>query len=161
MDELWAHLDTDLERLAFQDGISESDPVKLIAATKSLTVTTVHPALYVVSLHETKQFPQETVKAFSAQVRGMAKNCKLTKTCMAVACTESVSITEETRYHVILAGIHDETLKKKTLTQAMICIVTDLPTLPEYAEAEKGAKHKTPTRTISASTQKPIQKPQN
>ena len=81
LDEIWACLDSDLERLAFQDGMEENDPEKLLPAVKTLAVTTVHPALHVVSLHEMRQMPDETDKAFSARVRGVAKNCNLTKQC--------------------------------------------------------------------------------
>ena len=157
-DELWACLDVDLERLAFQDGISESEPDKLIAAIKSLAVTTVHPALHVVALHDTKQLQDETVKSFSARVRGLAKNCNLTKNCPKTTCGENVSFIEETCYHVVLAGIHDETLKEKILTQAMMGSVTNLSSLLEYAAAEEGAKQKTPIRTVAALTQKPPQR---
>lgn len=149
IDELWACLETDLERLAFQDGLDETDPDKLLDAIKSLAVTTVHPAIHVVSLHETKQRPDETVKAFSARVKGVAKNCNLKKTCPKSGCSEMVSFTEETCYHVVLAGIHNEELREKVLTQAMVGSVKNLSTLIEYATAEESSKHKTPTRTVA------------
>ena len=120
IDEIWAFLDAELERLAFQDGIDDKNPEDLMKAIKLLAVTTVHPALHVVSLHETKQLPEETVKAFSARVRGVAKNCNLTKTCGNKGCNESVSFVEETCYHVVLTGIHDNEMKEKVLAQAML-----------------------------------------
>ena len=147
IDEIWACLESDLERLAFQDGLDESDPDKLLAAIKALAVTTVHPALHVVSLHETKQLRDETVKAFSTRARGVAKNCKLEKQCTKLGCDEMISFTEETCYHVVLAGIYEETLREKILTQAMVGSVKNLPTLIEYATAEESAKQKTPPRT--------------
>ena len=67
VDELWACLDSDLERLAFQDGMSHTDPDNLLQAIKTLAVTTVHPALHVVSLHETKQNQNEPIKSFCAR----------------------------------------------------------------------------------------------
>ena len=111
-----ACLDTDLEQLAFQDGLDESDPTKLLDAIKTLAVTTVHPALHVVSLHEMKQLPDETDKVFSARVRGVAKNCNLKKQCSRADCSETVSFTEETCYHVVLTGVHNEELKEKILS---------------------------------------------
>ena len=87
VDEIWACLDTDLERLAFQDGMEETEPQKLLDAIKALAVTTVHPALHVVSLHGMKQLPDETVKAFSARVKGVAKNCNLKKQCSKPDCS--------------------------------------------------------------------------
>ena len=126
-----------MERLAFQDGLIETDPKQLLSAIKNLTVTTVHPALHVVSLHETKQRQDENVKACCARIRGIATNCKLEKTCSKPNCTETVSFAEETCYHVALAGLHDESLREKVLTQAMVCTVTNLPILIEYAVAEE------------------------
>ena len=96
IDELWACLDSDMERLAFQDGISETNPDRLLAQINDLAVTTVHPSLHVVELHEAKQSSDETVKAFSARVRGIAANCQLSKICTKRGCTESVSFLEET-----------------------------------------------------------------
>ena len=58
-DEIWACLDSDLERLAFQDGLTETDPTQLLQAVKNLAVTTVHPALHVVALHETRRLISE------------------------------------------------------------------------------------------------------
>ena len=154
LDEIWACLDSDLERLAFQDGMEENDPEKLLAAVKTLAVTTVHPALHVVSLHEMRQMPDETVKAFSARVRGVAKNCNLTKQCSKQNCSETISFTEETCYHVVLAGIHNEELREKILSQAMVGSVKNMSTLLEYAAAEEAAKQKSPPRTVSAMSPK-------
>ena len=63
IDELWACLDSEMERLAFQDGIKDQDLSNLLAKIKTLAVTTVHPSLHVVELHEAKQLSGETVKA--------------------------------------------------------------------------------------------------
>ena len=150
IDELWACLDSDRGRLAFQDGISETNPDRLLAQIKDLAVTTVHPSLHVVELHEAKQSSDETVKAFSARVRGIAANCQLSKTCTKRGCTESVSFLEETCYHAVLTGILNEELREKILTQAMMGTVSNLPTLLEYAAAEEAAKQKTPPRNVAA-----------
>ena len=150
IDELWACLDQDLERLAFQDGMSHTNHDDLLAAVKALAVTTVHPALHVVSLHETKQLSGETIKAFCARVRGIAQNCKLEKECSKSNCSEKVSFTEETCFHVVLTGLIDEDIREKVLTQAMVGTVKDLPTLIEYVVAEESAKHKSPPRNLAA-----------
>ena len=140
--------------------MDESDPTKLLDAIKTLAVTTVHPALHVVSLHEMKQLPDETVKVFSARVRGVAKNCNLKKQYSRADCSETVSFTEETCYHVVLTGVHNEELKEKILTQAMVGSVKNMPTLLEYVAAKEAAKQSSPPRNISAVSPKSAQKPQ-
>ena len=105
-------------------------------------MTTVHQSLHVVELHKAKQNTEETVKAFSARVRGIAKNCGLSKTCTKTGCSETVSYLEETCYHVVMAGILDDDLRQKILTQAMMGTVNNLPTLLEYAAAEEAARVK-------------------
>ena len=105
LDELWATLDSEMERLAFQDGIEETDPDALLLMFKKLAVTTIHPSLHVVTLHNLKQNQDETVKAFSARVRGIAKNCELQKKCSKTGCSEAVSFLEETCYHVVMTGL--------------------------------------------------------
>ena len=150
IDELWACLDSEMERLAFQDGIKDQDLSNLLAKIKTLAVTTVHPSLHVVELHEAKQLSGETVKAFSARVRGIAANCQLNKTCSRSGCGETVSFLEETCYHAVLTGILNDDLREKVLTQAMIGTVTNLPTLLEFTAAEEASKQKTPSRNVNA-----------
>ena len=158
IDEVWACLDADLERLAFQDGIHSTNGEELLQKIKSLAVSTVHPSLHVVNLHSLQQSDSETVKAFSARVRGVAKNCNLTKQCTSASCTENVSFEEETCYHVTMTGIRHEELKEKILTQAMIGGVKDLPSLLEYATAEESAKLRHPVRAVAAVTKQGSQK---
>ena len=153
-DEIWACLDADIERLAFQDGLSSSDPTTLLEHVRNLAVTTVYPALHVVSLHEKKQSADESIKQFSARVRGIAKNGKLSKQCTKTGCQEQVSFIEETCCYVVMTGIHSEDLKEKVLTQAMIGNVKDLASLIEYAVAEESAKQKTPPRSLAAISRK-------
>ena len=94
-----------MERLAFQDGIKDQDLSNLLAKIKTLAVTTVHPSLHVVELHEAKQLCGETVKDFSARVRGIAANCQLNKMCSRyagtsmkfVACSDSSVFQNTTR----------------------------------------------------------------
>ena len=150
VDELWACLDPDIERLAFQDGINETDPDNLLTAIKQLAVTTIHPSLHVITLHEAKQSSEENVKSFSARVHGIAKNCELTKRCTKQGCSEQVSFLEETCYHTEITGILYDDLRQKILTQAMIGTVKDLPTLLEFATAEEASKQKTPIRSVAA-----------
>ena len=149
LDELWASLDAEMERLAFQDGIEDKDPDTLLSRFKRLAVTTVHPSLHVVTLHNLKQNSDENVKAFAARVRGIAKNCELKKTCSKTGCNEAVSFLEETCYHVVMTGLISEELQGKVLTQAMIGTVKDLPTLVEYVTAEESSKMKSPTRVAA------------
>ena len=150
IDELWACLEPDIERLAFQDGINETDHERLLTAVKQLAVTTIHPSLHVITLHEAKQSSEENVKSFSARVRGIAKNCELTKVCPKQGCLEQVSFLEETCYHTVITGILDDDLRQKILTQAMTGTVKDLPTLLEFAAAEEASRQKTPVRSVNA-----------
>ena len=147
--------------MAFQDGISHTDPKDLLNAFKTLAVTTVHPALHVVSLHETKQLSEESVKAFCARVKGIARNCNLEKLCTKALCNESVSFVEETCFHVVLTGLLDQDIKEKVLTQAMVGNVKDLPTLVEYVSAEESARQKAPPRNVAAMSGKDVPQKQS
>ena len=148
-DELWACLDDDMERLAFQDGLNTLNSDELLSSIKRLAVTTLHPSLHVVALHNLSQHSDESTKAFSARVRGVAVNCNLVKQCSATSCTENVSFVNETCYHVVMAGIASAELKEKILTQAMMGTVKDLPTLIEFATAEESAKVKDTTKVAA------------
>ena len=55
LDELWATLDIELERLAFLYNLQTSTATELLASIKSLAVTVLHPSLHIVALHEMKQ----------------------------------------------------------------------------------------------------------
>ena len=146
VDELWECLDSELQRLAFNDGLDDNSSESLIASIKKLAVTVLHPSVHVVNLHQMKQVEGETVKAFSAKVKGLASNCNLTKQCSSLSCSEKVSFLEETCFHVVMAGIADSDMKEKILTQAMLGIVKDLPTLLSYATAEESSRQKECTR---------------
>ena len=161
IDELWACLDDELERLAFQDGIRTADPDQLIKEIKHLAVTTVHPALHVVSLHGSIQIQDEKIKTFCARIKGIAQNCNLKKTCSKSTCDEVVSFMEETCFHVAIAGLMDEDIKEKVLTQAMVGTVKDLSSLIEYVSAEESSKQKSPPRNISAIQKIPMKSPQD
>ena len=86
MDELWATLDIDLERLAFHDNVTASNENDLLKEIKKLAVTVLHPSLHIVALHETRQNADEPTKLFSARVKGIANNCNLKKTCTRSGC---------------------------------------------------------------------------
>ena len=61
------------------------------------------------SLHDMKQLATETVKAFSARVRGTAANCNLSKKCPGDG--RDVSYLEETCNHVVISGLVDPDMK--------------------------------------------------
>ena len=149
-DELWACMDVELERLAFNDGISSTNRDTLLDEIKKLAVTVLHPSLHIVELHEMKQSDSETTKSFSARVKGVASNCGLQKLCTKRGCTETVSFLEETCYHVVLAGLFDNDMKEKVLTQAMLGTVKDLTTLLNYTAAEESAKAKSSSQEVNA-----------
>ena len=83
LDELWSTMDTELRQLAFNEGSEETLTSKelMLARIKSLAVTVLHSSVHIVSLHNMTKMPEESVKAFSARVRGTAANCNLSKSC--------------------------------------------------------------------------------
>ena len=153
MDELWATLDVELERLAFHDNIVATNETELLKEIKKLAVTILHPSVHIVALHEAKQDSDEPTKLFSARIKGIASNCNLRKKCSKLGCTESVSFVDETCYHVVMAGLSEPELKEKVLTQAMLGTVKDLPTLLAFANAEESARAKHPSKEIAAMRQ--------
>ena len=148
IDELWACMDSEIERLAFNDNIAATTQSEIMESIKKLAVTVLHPSLHVVALHEMKQQSSETTKTFSARVKGVATNCNLTKKCSKMGCGETVSFIDETCYHVVLAGLHDVGLREKVLTQAMLGTVTDLTSLINYAAAEESSKVKSQVHEV-------------
>ena len=158
LDELWTCMDTELEKLAFADNLTATDQESLLQRIKSLAVTTLHPSIHVVNLHQMRQNNEETTKAFSARVRSVAANCNLEKKCTGSACTEIVSYIEETCYHVVMAGLHDQDMKDRALTQAMLGAIKDLPTLVNFATAEESAR-KTATKSEISAMNKAKQPP--
>ena len=97
---------------------------ELLPAIKKLAVTSLHPSVHVVALHQLRQDSSESTKAYSARVKGLAKNCNLVKTCTRDGCSEKVSSVQETCDHVVMAGLASEELKEKVLTQPMLGVVT-------------------------------------
>ena len=155
LDELWACMDADVERLAFNDGLTATSTNELLTGLKKLAVTELHPSVHVMALHEMRQARGESAKAFSARVKGIATNCNLVKKCTKTSCNEQVSFLEETCYHVVLAGLQDTNLREKVLTQAMLNNVTDLPSLITYTSAEESAKLTKPMSQVAAAVKTP------
>ena len=141
-DELWSCMEPDLRQLAFSEGYQATTEAELLKQIKELSVTVLHPSVHIVALHQMKQQEGETVKAFSARVKGTASNCNLTKTCSRTDCNQTNSFLEETCYHVVMSGISDIDLSEKVLTQAMLKNVKDLASLLNYVAAEESAKSK-------------------
>ena len=142
LDELWDTMDTELRQLAFSEGSEDSLNTEdlMLARIKSLAVTVLHASVHIVTLHDMKQLPSETVKSFSARVRGTAANCELTKPCPAPACTQTISFLEDTCYNIVLTGLHCSDMRDRALTQAMLGTVKDLATLVNYCTAEESGK---------------------
>ena len=128
-DELWSCMEESLRQLAFSEGFVANTEIELISKIKDLAVTTLHPSVHVVALHQMLQQENESIKAFTARVKGTASNCRLVKTCSKVDCDQEVSYLEETCFHVVMSGLIDQNLREKVLTQAMLNTVKDLPTL--------------------------------
>ena len=151
LDELWSTMDTELRQLAFSEGAEETlnTEALMLVRIKSLAVTVLHASVHIVTLHDMKQLPSETVKSFSARVRGTAANCELSKTCTSATCEQKVSFLEDTCYNIVLSGLHDSNMRDRALTQAMLGTVTDLVTLVNYCTAEESGKC-TGAQTIGA-----------
>ena len=139
VDELWTTMSPDLKKLAFDQGDVESltTEEQMMARIKSLAVSVLHTAIHTVSLHEAQQLPEESTKTFAARVRGIASDCELQKKC---SCGEIVSYTEETVYHVVLAGLRDRELLERCTTQALMKNITDISSLVAYCSAEESGK---------------------
>ena len=90
-DELWSCMEESLRQLAFSEGFAAQTENELITKNKDLAVTTLHPSVHVVALHQMMQQENESIKAFTARVKGTASNCRLTKTCSKVGCAQEVS----------------------------------------------------------------------
>ena len=140
LDELWSCMKGDLKRLAFDQGGKDTLTTELlmIARIKSLAVTVLHSAVHTIHLHEARQAKDESTKAFAARVQGIACSCNLTKVC---ACRATVSFTEETVYHVVLAGLRDTEMQERCLAAAYLKSVTNLAQLLQFCSAEESSKN--------------------
>ena len=139
VDELYSTMSAELRKLAYDQGGVEALTTQdqMMERIKSLAVSVLHTAVHTVSLHEAEQAPEESVKTFAARVRGIAANCELEKAC---ACGAKVNYTEETVYHVVLAGLRDRDLQARCTSQALLKQITDINTLVNFCTAEESSK---------------------
>ena len=140
LDELWSCMTDQLRQLAFAEGGTTNLATELEMTTriKSLAVVSLHSSVHVVNLHEMRQQSDENVHAFAARVRGIATSCGLQKKCS--NCETVVNFQEETAYHVVMAGLCDQSMKEKSLTQAMMETITDLNSLVKWCTAEESGR---------------------
>ena len=129
----------ELRKLAYDSGGLEALTMQaqMMERIKSLAVSVLHRAVHTVSLHEAEQAPEESVKTFVAWVRGIAANCELEKAC---TCGAKVNYTEETLYHVVLAGLRDRDLQARCTSQALLKQITDINSLVNFCTAEESRK---------------------
>ena len=164
LDELWSCMTEELRQLAFAEGGSDSLQTEADMTTriKKLAVVALHPSVHVVTLHELKQQSDENVQSFAARVKGVAASCGLQKVCTSHTCQEVVSFTEETCYHVVLAGLADISMKERALTQSMMNTITDLSSLVTWCTADEGGRLGTPhTGTVGRVKQSAYRKQQH
>ena len=151
LDELWQCMEGDLKRLAFNQGGKDQLTTEdlMMDRIRSLAVRELHAAVHTVHLHEAKQLAEESVKAFAARVRGIAASANLSKayTCSAPNCGQqaNISFTEETVYHVTLAGLRDSELQERCLSAAYMKTVTNIQQLVQFCSAEESSKQNNPT----------------
>ena len=71
VDELWSCMSERLKKLVFDQGDVDSlnTDQLMMARTKSLAIAVLHTAIHTVHLHEARQIPEETTKAFAARAR--------------------------------------------------------------------------------------------
>ena len=120
---------TQLEKLAFADNLSATDSDSLLQCIKTLAVTTLHPSIHVVNLHQMRQNNDEPTKAFSARVRSVAANYNREKKCTGPTCMEMVSYIEETCYHVVY-HLHHPNLKIVTVWLYNELLNTEMSKMP-------------------------------
>lgn len=158
LDELWNCMTDELRQLAFAEGgntnLTTED--QMTDKIKRLAVITLHTSVHVVNLHELRQQSDQNVHTFAAQVRGIATNCGLQKKCG--NCQEVVNYTEETAYHVVMAGLCDQGMKEKALTQAMMETITDLNSLVKWCTAEESGRLGNPANNLAGIRQSAYKK---
>ena len=149
LDELWSCMVEELRQLAFAEGgsVNLTTEEKMIKKIKTLAVVSLHSSVHVVNLHEQRQQSDENVHSFAARVRGIAASCGLQKRCP--GCQETVNFSEETCYHVVMAGLNDQGTKEKALTQAMMETIKDLDSLVKWCTAEESGRLGMPSNTIA------------
>ena len=112
LDELWCCMNDNLRQLAFSEGGTKdlTNEDLMLTRIKSLAVVSLHPSVHTVNLHGLKQFQNENVHTFAARTRGVAASCNLVKSC---TCNAVVNYSEETCFHVVLAGLYDQDMKRE------------------------------------------------
>ena len=85
----------------------------VLAAIKRHAVISVAASVLRTELFGMKQDHGETVLAFSSRALGKARNCKFTVAC---AHGDPHDYCEDMVKHIILAGMHDEEIKRKVLS---------------------------------------------
>ena len=85
----------------------------VLAAIKRHAVISVAASVLRTELFSMKQDHGETVLAFSSRALGKARNCKFTVAC---AHGDPHDYCEDMVKHIILAGMHDEEIKRKVLS---------------------------------------------
>ena len=150
LDELWSCMTEELRQLAFAEGGSDNltTEADMMTRIKKLAVVSLHPSVHVVTLHELKQQSDENVKTFAARVKGVAASCGLQKVCTSATCQQVIQYVEETCYHVVLAGLTDQSMKERALTQAMMNTIKDLNSLVTWCTADEGGRLGIPGSTI-------------
>ena len=145
----------DLKQLAFDQGGKDSLVTEALMMTriKSLAVSVLHPAIHRFLLHEAKQSPDESTKTFVARVRGIAANCDLQVSCHSYQAI--VSYTEDTVYHVVMAGLSDRELQQRCTTQALLNNVKNINKLIKFCNGHESSKlGQTSTLDIIKSTRR-------
>ena len=102
----------------------------------------LHPSFHTLALHRMQQQEGEQIRTFAARVQGTAQNCGLIKKCPKVDCNQDVPFFDETAYHVVMAGLHDQDLHKNVKAEAMLGTVTDLASLISYVSAKESEEAK-------------------
>ena len=150
LDELWSCMSDELRQLAFAEGGTTNLDTEAAMTTriKSLAVVALHSSVHVVNLHELRQQSDENVHSFAARVRGIAASCNLQKNCS--SCQTVVNFSEETCFHVVLAGICDQDMKERALTQAMMETITDLNSLVKWCTADESGRLGLPSQVSIA-----------
>merc|ERR1712240_587072 len=142
VDELYSTMSEDLRKLAFHLGdiAAITTEAAMMERIRTLAVSVLHAAVHTVTLHESVQQPNESVKTFAARVRGIAANCVLETECTRDGCNQMVSFAEATVYHVVLAGLSDRDLQSRCTAQALLGHITDINSLVAYCTAEESSK---------------------
>ena len=137
LDELWSCMVEELRQLAFAEGGSSNlhDEETITNKIKSLAYT--HQSMLLTSMNNTNS----QMKMFILSQPGLEASqhhVALQKKCP--GCQQVVNFSEETCYHVVMAGLSDQGTKEKALTQAMMDNIKDLDSLVRWCTAEESGR---------------------